>query len=161
MPVVLNFQDQIAVLPGGSNVHAGRVGVLPDVLQGLLNDPEDHQVGGRGQVVDRGVELDPDRYPENPRDLLSGVADGAGQAEISEDRRAKLIDIGPHLRELAAEDVPQESQFGAGQGRVAGHEALDDFDLEDRVGQGLGRTIMDLAGQTGSLRFLGLENSLL
>ena len=161
MPVVLNFQDQIAVLPGGSNVHAGRVGVLPDVLQGLLDDPEDHQVGGRWQVVDRGVQFDPDRYPEDPRDLLSGVADGAGQAEISEDRWAQLIDIGPNVRQLAAENVTQESQFGAGQGRVAGHEALDDFDLEDRVGQGLSRTIVDLAGQTGSLRFLGLENSLL
>ena len=97
----------------------------------------------------------------NPRECgLRGhrVHDRAVQAELHEHRRPQLADEAAHVAQLAAEQLAQEAELGAGHRRVALEHAVDELDLEDRVRQRLGRPVVDLLGEPGALGLLGLDD---
>ena len=66
-------------------------------------------------------------------------------------RRPQLIDVSTQDLELAVQDLAQREQLALGNlvrlGRVLADCALQDLGLEDRVGEGLRRTVVKLFGQ--------------
>ena len=78
--------------------------------------------------------------------------------ELGEDRRAELADERPDVAELAPQELAQEAELGRGEGRVPAEHPLHDLHVEDGVGEGLGRPVVDLSGQPRPLRLLGLED---
>ena len=53
--------------------------VLADVLERLLDDAQDDEVGVGGDLVDCRLDIDVDRDPEDPPDVMRGVDDRPGQ----------------------------------------------------------------------------------
>ena len=65
--------------------------------------------------------------------------------------RTQLRDELADVRELTAQHAAELLETGDRLGRIAFDEALDVVDLEDRVGQRLGRAVVDLASDTRPL----------
>ena len=71
--------------------------------------------GRRSGAVRSSRDLEPGQRPH----VLDRVGDRAVEAELVEHRRAELADERPDVAELAAEQLAQEAQLGAGEQRVA------------------------------------------
>ncbi len=87
-----------------------------------------------------------------------GVGDRPVEPELHQHRRPELPDEGAHVAQLAAQQLAQEAQLGAGHGRVGVEDAVDELHLEDRVRQRLGRAVVDLLGEADALALLGLDD---
>ena len=109
-------------------------------------------VGGR-------VEVDLDAHRAALGELLGGIADGAVEAELLEQRRAELVDEAAHLLQLALEDGAQLAHLDLRLGRIARDELTDDVGQQDRVGERLRRAVVDLLGQPCPLGLLRLQDA--
>ncbi len=157
-PVVADLHDPRPVLDPRGDRRLGRPGVLAHILQRFLDDPQGDRLLGLAEPVARGPQVRLDRGAHERGPCLRGVVDRAVQAELVEERRPELADERPDVAELAAEELAQVAQLRPGHPRVLVHHPLDVLDLEDRVRQGLGRTVVDLLGQAGPLGLLGLDD---
>ena len=94
-----------------------RLGVLADVAHRLLGDPQDDRLLGLVEPVGGRVEVDGDAHAAAVGELLGGVADGAVEAELLEERRPQLVDEAAHLAQLALQDGAQLAQLDQRLGR--------------------------------------------
>ena len=90
--------------------------------------------------------------------VLDGVDDRAVEAELVEQRRPELADERADVAELAAEQVAQVAQLGAGQRWIGLDDPLDVLHLEDRIRQRLGGAVVDFLGEPRPLGLLRLDN---
>src|SRR5258708_4460708 len=141
-----------------------RLGVLVHVLQRLLHDPVDRDLLRRIEAGVARVEVAFDA--ETVAGLVLGrvVPDRAREAELGEDRRAKVVDHSADRVERAAElalqirelRLQRRARFTSG----AIGDALDVLDLEHRVREHLRRSVVDVAVQPLALRLEALEHPL-
>ena len=78
---------------------------------------------------------------------FDGVHDRAVEAELVQQGWAQLADEGANLAQLATEQLAQKPQFVVCDAQVLVKHTLDVLDLEDRVRERLGRTVVDLLCQ--------------
>ena len=152
-PVVADHE--LAVLH--PDPHLGRRRVLADVLEGFLRDPQDRCLLVRCQPPVDAVHrhVDGDLVPRCER--LAGLGHGLGQPHV-DGRRPQLGDECPDLVQAVAQHVAKERQLGMRRPRRSVDHAVQVLDLEDRAGQHLGGSVMDLLGQPLPLRLLRLDD---
>ena len=132
--------------------------MLAHILKGFLDHSQHHRLLGAVQPGVRCSEVRDDVDAGEGRRRLRRIADRSVEAELIEQRRTELTDEGPDVAELASQQLAHEPELGARHPGVAVEDALDVFDLEDRIGQGLGGSIVDLLGQARPFGFLGLDD---
>ena len=132
--------------------------MLAYILQGLLNDSQGDRLLGALESIGWCLERGFDRQTGKGRHRLDRVGDRPVETELLEERRPKLGDEAPHVAELAAEQIAQETELGPGESGVLLEDPLDVLDLEDRVRQRLGRSVVDLLGEPRALGLLGLDD---
>ncbi len=136
-----------------------RVRVAPDVLECLLDDPEDDGLLGISQGVRRRREVYVDFRARSVGQAVRMVADRSIEPDLVEEGRAQLGDEGPDVGQLAAQAIAEEPHLATRRRRVAILEPLDVLDLEDRVGQRLCRPIMNLLRQPLPFCLLRLDHA--
>ena len=159
LAIVADLDRPAARVAAHSDTDVARLGVLANILECLLDHPQCHDLDGLWQCVDPLIQVDVDRDVQGGRDLVGGFVDRAGQAQVREQRRAELAEVGADASQLPREDLSELAELLAGEPLVAVEQALDDLDLEDGVAERLGRPVVDLASEPGALGLLGLDDA--
>ena len=121
--------------------------MLPYILQCFLQDAQHYRLLGLGQALGRRLQVRADREAAQRRHPADHVGDRAVEPHLVEDRRTELADERPDRAELAAQEVAQEAELRPGGPLVRVDHPLDVLDLEDRVRQHLGRSVVNLLGE--------------
>src|SRR5436853_5532028 len=103
--------------------------MLAYILQGLLNDSQGDRLFGVLELIGWCLEGRFDRQTGQGCHRVDRVADRPVETELLEERRPKLGDEAPHVAELAAEQIAQETQLGPGESGVLLEDPLDVLDL--------------------------------
>ena len=135
------------------------MGVVGDVVEGVLDDAVDGDFDGVGQAVfDAGDgEVDFGFVLFGP--LADVLAEGFFEAEVVEDHGAEVEDEAAGVLKGGADEGFEGGEFGAGAGGVHVHGAFADFGAEDEVGHGLGGAVVEGAGDAEAFVFLGLDDA--
>src|SRR5439155_4835394 len=110
-------------------------------------DAQDDRLLRARQAIRRSAQVGADHEAGQRRRPADRIRDRTVEAELVEDRRTELADERPDRAELAPQEVAQEAKLRPSRAEVRVEDALDVFDLEDRVREGLGRSVVDLLRQ--------------
>ena len=90
-------------------------------------------------------------------ELLRPLGEGRRHPDVGQ-RRPQVGDEGADLVEAVAQHVAKEGDLGVGRAIVVAEDAVQVLDLEDGVGEHLGRPVVDVLGHALSLALLGLDD---
>src|SRR5438876_6306584 len=141
-----------------------RLRVLVHVLQRLLHHPVDRELLRGVEAGVTGIEVAVDAEPVARLVLRCVVADRSREPELGEDRWPEVVDHAAHRVERGAELALQIRELRLQRGaRLAGRavgDALEVLDLEHRVREDLGRTVVHVAVESLALGLEALEDAL-